>query len=60
MLHFENDYNEGAHIELLKALIETNEENLEGYGLDSYCKEAAEKIKLAWPILSIIVYTRDI
>jgi threonine aldolase len=47
MLHFENDYNEGAHIELLKALIETNEENLEGYGLDSYCKEAAEKIKLA-------------
>ncbi|MFA9413742.1 MULTISPECIES: low specificity L-threonine aldolase [unclassified Streptococcus] len=47
MLHFENDYNEGAHPELLKALLETNTENLAGYGTDYYTKRAAEKIKLA-------------
>ncbi|MGT2926117.1 threonine aldolase family protein [Streptococcus cuniculipharyngis] len=47
MLHFENDYNEGVHPELLQALIETNEENLAGYGLDFYCQRASEKIKEA-------------
>ena len=45
MLHFENDYNEGAHPQLLEALVQTNTENLPGYGMDSYCQQAAEKIK---------------
>ncbi len=47
MLHFENDYNEGVHPDLLQALIETNEINLPGYGMDSYCQDATEKIKEA-------------
>ncbi|WP_161979447.1 threonine aldolase family protein [Streptococcus sp. S784/96/1] len=47
MLHFENDYNEGVHPELLKALIETNEENLAGYGMDGYTQRAADKIREA-------------
>lgn len=47
MLHFENDYNEGIHPELLKALTVTNTENLSGYGTDTYTTQAAEKIKQA-------------
>lgn len=47
MLHFENDYNEGVHPELLQALIETNEEHLAGYGGDIYTERAAEKIRQA-------------
>lgn len=47
MLHFENDYNEGVHPELLQALFETNEENLAGYGEDIYTERAAEKIRQA-------------
>lgn len=45
MLHFENDYNKGAHPELLNALIETNDQGLSGYGTDSYCQQAADKIR---------------
>ncbi len=30
MLHFENDYNEGVHLALLQAIVDTNEENLGG------------------------------
>ncbi|MFC3928146.1 threonine aldolase family protein [Streptococcus caprae] len=47
MLHFENDYNEGVHPELLEALITTNEENLPGYGADAYTKRAVDKIRQA-------------
>ena len=36
MLYFENDYSEGAHEEVLKRLIETNMEQLPGYGTDRY------------------------
>ncbi|HFH7294160.1 TPA: low specificity L-threonine aldolase, partial [Streptococcus agalactiae] len=45
MLHFENDYNKGAHTELLNALIETNDQGLSGYRTDSYCQQAADKIR---------------
>lgn len=45
MLHFENDYNKGAHPELLNALIETNDQGLSGYRTDSYCQQAADKIR---------------
>lgn len=47
MLHFENDYNEGCHPALLQALIETNAENLSGYGTDSYSQRATDKIRQA-------------
>lgn len=45
MLHFENDYNKGIHPQLLQALVDSNQESLAGYGMDSYCAQAAEKIK---------------
>ncbi len=47
MLHFENDYNEGVHPELLKAIVETNEVNQAGYGFDDYTAQATEKIRQA-------------
>ena len=47
MLFFTNDYGEGMHPELLKALSQTNMEQLPGYGTDKYCQQAAEKIKQA-------------
>ena len=47
MLYFWNDYQEGAHPEVLRHLIETNFEPLPGYGEDKYSMSAAEKIKAA-------------
>lgn len=47
MLFFTNDYGEGMHPELLKALSKTNMEQLPGYGTDKYCLQAAAKIKQA-------------
>ena len=45
MLYFLNDYSEGAHEKVLQHLIDTNMEQLPGYGTDHYCEEAKEKIK---------------
>lgn len=47
MLYFENDYSEGAHEKVLKHLIDTNMEQLPGYGHDAYCELAKQKIKEA-------------
>lgn len=47
MLSFECDYAEGAHKKVLQRLIETNLEQLPGYGSDKYCQSAAEKIRRA-------------
>ena len=47
MLYFVNDYCEGAHEAILKRLIETNMEKLDGYGMDPYCESAKEKIREA-------------
>ncbi|HEL9599192.1 TPA: aminotransferase class I/II-fold pyridoxal phosphate-dependent enzyme [Streptococcus suis] len=47
MLHFENDYNKGAHPILLEALIMSNQEGLSGYGTDLYTQSAIEKIRQA-------------
>lgn len=47
MLSFENDYSEGAHEKILERLIETNREQLPGYGSDHYCCSAKEKIRKA-------------
>jgi len=45
MYSFKNDYSEGAHPRILKALIESNMEQVEGYGEDPYCIETIELIK---------------
>lgn len=47
MLSFTCDYSEGAHPSILKALADTNMEQLPGYGDDPYCRSAAEKIRRA-------------
>ena len=45
MILFHNDYNEGCHPTILKALTDTNEVQSDGYGMDPYCREAADKIR---------------
>lgn len=45
MLSFASDYIAGAHPEIIKRLVETNLENLSGYGTDKYCECAMKKIK---------------
>lgn len=47
MLSFESDYVEGAHERILQRLMETNLEQLSGYGQDCYCQKAKEKIRKA-------------
>ena len=44
MILFRCDYAEGAHPEILKRLIETNFEQLDGYGSDPYTQSAKRKI----------------
>ena len=45
MLSFRNDYSEGAHPAILKALEAVNYEQMPGYGLDRCCQEAADVIR---------------
>ncbi|WP_411328587.1 aminotransferase class I/II-fold pyridoxal phosphate-dependent enzyme [Anaerofustis stercorihominis] len=45
MYSFTNDYSEGAHKNILAALIKTNFEQASGYGTDHFCEEAANMIK---------------
>ncbi len=45
MLYFNCDYMEGAHPAILERLLETNMEHTIGYGVDSYCSSAKEKIR---------------
>ena len=47
MLSFENDYSEGAHPKILQRFVETNFEQVPGYGSDPYCDSAKEKIRAA-------------
>jgi threonine aldolase len=42
---FRNDYSEGAHPNIIKALTETNLIQQEGYGEDEYCIQAADIIR---------------
>ncbi len=44
MVHFDCDYMEGAHPEILKRLADTNFEQTPGYGEDSYTAKAKELI----------------
>ncbi|MDE6904102.1 MAG: low specificity L-threonine aldolase [Lachnospiraceae bacterium] len=45
MLHFDSDYMEGAHPEILKRLSEINFHKYSGYGTDAICESAREKIR---------------
>lgn len=43
--NFKNDYTEGIHPRILKALKKTNMEQLEGYGEDRYCQKAIHVLR---------------
>ena len=45
MFYFNNDYCEGCHEKVMAALTATNMVQTPGYGEDTYCAAAAEKIK---------------
>lgn len=45
MFYFKNDYSEGCHPSIIKALSETNATQEEGYGEDIYSKKAKELIR---------------
>lgn len=45
MLYFLSDYSQGAHPKVMEALMRTNMEHSDGYGLDPHCEHAAEMIK---------------
>ena len=47
MISFESDYNNGAHPEVLRHLVETNDEPTLTYGFDRYSEQAKAKIKAA-------------
>ena len=56
MLHFANDYTQGACQEILDAIVKTNFENLSGYGADKYCESAKVKIRKACEVENADVY----
>ena len=45
MYSFRNDYSEGAHFKVLQALADTNAVQTVGYGLDPYCRTAADTVR---------------
>lgn len=45
MIYFNNDYAEGCHPKVLKALCETNMLQSSGYGKDEFCLKAAQMIR---------------
>jgi threonine aldolase len=45
MYSFKNDYSEGAHPRILNALIESNFEQEDGYGMDRFSLMASQRIK---------------
>ena len=47
MIYFDSDYMEGAHPEVMRALMETNLEHSIGYGCDPWCEDARESIRKA-------------
>lgn len=48
MLSFENDYNVGAHPQILERLMQTNFEAQSGYGADRFCESAKARIRAAF------------
>ncbi len=47
MVSFESDYNNGAHPDVLRHLIETNNEQSQSYGFDIWSEQARNKIRQA-------------
>lgn len=47
MIYFNCDYTQGAHPEILKALVKTNLVQTDGYGEDPYCEKARALIREA-------------
>lgn len=45
MIRFESDYTEGAHPEIIRLLVDTNDEQSAGYGEDGHSEKAREYIK---------------
>ena len=45
MIYFLSDYSQGAHPEVMEALMRTNLEHSDGYGTDEHCENAARMIK---------------
>ena len=45
MIYFNNDYSEGCHESILRALARTNLTQTPGYGTDAYCRAAADRIR---------------
>jgi len=56
MISFECDYNNGAHPEVLRRLMETNDEQTGTYGFDDYTRRAQEKIRQACQCAAADVY----
>ena len=56
MYKFINDYSEGCHPSIMKALCDTNMLQSVGYGEDEYCASAKEKIRKALKSDSIIEF----
>ena len=45
MIYFLSDYSQGAHPAVMEALMRTNSEHSDGYGVDRHCENAAGMIK---------------
>lgn len=56
MLFFKNDYEQGCIPEILELLSKTNDESINGYGQDPYCKEAEELIRSKMPDSQVDVH----
>ena len=52
MLHFMNDYSEGAHPRVMRALADSNLESTVGYGCDDYCAQAADALRARFACLA--------
>lgn len=53
---FKNDYGQGCIPEILELLSKTNDESINGYGQDPYCKEAEELIRSKMPDSQVDVH----
>ncbi len=45
MIFFRSDYSQGAHPKVMEALVKTNLEHTDGYGMDPHCENAAQMIR---------------
>ena len=56
MISFECDYNNGAHPEVLRHLVETNQEITDTYGFDCFTEAAKQKIRQACEAPDAAIY----